>query len=133
LTDFRPIQVIEAIDKNLKIFSENLQFQKKRFTGVLGSIKRNFNLVHLFDIYQESDEFDEEQTFHSEYLAHSYQESWSEDYKLSKGKYSFYLFLKISNEFRTDHIMPRFPPIKGIHFQVNEKIKFQKIQLGSDY
>jgi hypothetical protein len=76
---------VEAIDKNLKIFNENLQFQKKRFTGVLGSIKRNYNLVHLFDVYQENDDFDAEQSLDSAYLAHSYQESWSEDYKFSKG------------------------------------------------
>ena len=86
LTDFRPIQVVEAMEKNWKVFSENLQFQKKRFTGVLGSIKRNYNLVHLFDVYQENDELDQAKGFDAGYLAHCYQEALSEDYKFSKGK-----------------------------------------------
>ena len=84
LTDFRPIEVVESIEKNIKIFKENLQFQKKRFSGLLGSIKRNYNLVHLFDVFLENDEFDTNVNFDSNFLAHCYQEAWDESYKSSK-------------------------------------------------
>lgn len=125
LTDFRPLDVIENIEKNSKLFRENLQYQQKRFSGVLGGIKRKFDQVHLFDIYQEREELAEAEAFDPGYLAHVFQEAINEDYVPSKGRGTEDWLTRRANQ-----RVPTVPRVEGVRVPPDETVQLPGVQLG---
>lgn len=60
--------------------------QHKKFKGSINLLKRNFNIVNFYDLYNESEEFDGEKGFDAGYLAHCFRREINADYEPTKSK-----------------------------------------------
>lgn len=61
--------------------------QIKKFKGSINLLKRNNNIVNLYDLYNESDNFDEKKSFDGDYLAHCFRFENNNEYEPTKSKY----------------------------------------------
>ena len=60
--------------------------QHKKFKGSINLLKRNFNIVNFYDLYNETEEFDGEKGFDAGYLAHCFRREMIADYEPTKSK-----------------------------------------------